>query len=187
MEIARLARYSPLGYNMLRFPVAPSFPWRKLLSLHQVLLSKTRLDETEVVRQLLNEAELSRDQLPYTEEFGAAQEEIRASCSHAAHRRRVLAAHHHVGKRGGLARPKSRKMTVPSPRLTTEQQLELLRLFPDGIGNRDQLPYTDRFDALHRQFNKLIRANLDSASFGGCCLALGSARASHGLFSTRRR
>ena len=70
-----------------------------------------------------------------------------------------------MGKRGGLARPKSRKTRVPSPRLTTEQQLELLRLFPDGIGNRDQLPYSDRFDAIHRQFNKLIRANLDRREF----------------------
>ena len=70
-----------------------------------------------------------------------------------------------MGKRGGLARPKSRKTKVPSPRLTTEQQLELLRLLPDGIGNRDQLPYTDGSTLLHRQFNKLTRANLDKREF----------------------
>jgi predicted AAA+ superfamily ATPase len=70
-----------------------------------------------------------------------------------------------VGKRGGLSRSKSRKTTVPSPKLTTEEQLELMRLLPDGIGNRDQLPYTERFETLHRRFNRLIRAHLDEREF----------------------
>jgi len=70
-----------------------------------------------------------------------------------------------AGKRGGLARDKTKNKRVPSPRLTTEQQLELMRLLPDGIGCRDQLPYTELFDHLHSQFSTLTRTRLDAREF----------------------
>jgi len=58
-----------------------------------------------------------------------------------------------------------RKRAPRTPSLPHEQQLELLRLFPDGIGNRGQLPYTPRFDALHRQFIKLTGHKLSKHEF----------------------
>jgi predicted AAA+ superfamily ATPase len=123
------------------------------------------VDETKVVGQLLHEAKYSRDQLPYTDEFARLKRQYE-TCLH----RRVTDSQFwrslvRVGKRGKQAREKSRKVKVPSPKLTTEQQLELLRLLPDGIGNRDQLPYTDEFDRLRRQFNKLTRSKLDQREF----------------------
>ncbi len=123
------------------------------------------MNETEVVRQLLGEAPLSRDQLPYSDEFA----ELKGKCESRLKRQfsdsqfwRLLVR---VGKRGGLARGKSRRRRVPSPKLTTEQQLELLRLLPDGIGSRDQLPYTTEFDSIHRQFSKLTRTTFDKREF----------------------
>jgi predicted AAA+ superfamily ATPase len=70
-----------------------------------------------------------------------------------------------IGKKGGFARDKSRRRRVPAPKLSTEQQLELLRLFPDGIGSRDQLPYTTEFDELHRRFSRLTDLKLDEREF----------------------
>jgi predicted AAA+ superfamily ATPase len=162
-RIGVLAAHSPLGYNCPSFPW-PLFPGGSAFAASSSV-SRTRLDETEVVRQLLEEAELSRDQLPYTDEFARLKREFETRL-----RRRVTESEFwrllvRVGKRGGLARPKSEIQKVPAPKLTTEEQLEMLRLLLDGIGTRDQLPYTERFDILHRRFNRLIRANLDQREF----------------------
>lgn len=54
---------------------------------------------------------------------------------------------------------------MPSPSLTREHQLEIIRLLPDGTGSRDQLPYTAEFDEIHRQFNKHTKLNLDKREF----------------------
>ena len=118
-----------------------------------------------MVRQLLREAELSRDQLPYTEEFVRLKRQYEAILHQRVTNSQLWRSLLHVGKRGGLARGKSRKTKVKSPKLTTEQQLELLRLLPDGIGSRDQLPYTDEFVHLHRRFSRLTRTNFDKREF----------------------
>jgi predicted AAA+ superfamily ATPase len=128
-------------------------------------MPKTPVDEIELVRQLLRKAEHSRDQLPYSEEFADLRKEFESRGQRKIGDGEFWRLIAYVGKRGGLARPKSRKKAVPAPRLTIEQQLELLRLFPDGIGNRDQLPYTERFDSLHRQFKRLVRASFDKREF----------------------
>ena len=123
------------------------------------------MNETEVVRQLLSEAVLSRDRLPYTDEFARLKKKYETRLHEQITDSQFWRSLVRVGKRGGLARGKSRKTKVPSPKLTTEQQLELLRLLPDGIGSRDQLPYTEEFDNLHRQFSKLTRTNFDNREF----------------------
>ena len=108
---------------------------------------------------------MPRDALPYTVEFDRLKSKFdrrfRRASRHA-HFWRILEK---VGKRGGLARAGSRKKTVPAPRLTTEQQLEVLRLFPDGIGNRDQLPYTQEFDHLRSRFSQLTGTTLKKRDF----------------------
>ncbi len=128
-------------------------------------MSKTQPDETHVIRQLLQQAVHSRDQLPYTDEFlrlkSKYERHLRQTVPDSAFWRLLT----RVGKKGGLARDKSQRKTVSSPKLTTEQQLELLRLLPDGIGSRDQLPYTADFDALHRQFSRLTGTKLDKREF----------------------
>jgi predicted AAA+ superfamily ATPase len=123
------------------------------------------VNETDAIRQLLHEADLSRDQLPYTDEFARLKKKYEAQLHKRVTDSEFWRSLVRVGKRGGLARKKSKQKRVPAPKLPTEQQLELLRLFPDGIGNRDQLPYTEEFDGLHRQFSKLTRTTLSKHEF----------------------
>jgi len=126
-------------------------------------MPKISPNEIEIARELLRESQFSRDQLPYTAEF----ERLRAKFAKVVRQTVKESDFWHLltraGKRGGLARDKNRR--VSSPTLTTEQQLELMRLLPDGIGSRDQLPYTELFDDLHRQFSKLTRTQLDAREF----------------------
>jgi predicted AAA+ superfamily ATPase len=70
-----------------------------------------------------------------------------------------------IGKDGGLAGAGGRKVAPKTPRLSEEDQLEILRLLPDGIGNRDHLPYSGKFEEMHRRFEKLTKANLTKHQF----------------------
>lgn len=60
---------------------------------------------------------------------------------------------------------KANSIRFPSLKLRTEHQLKLLRLLPDGIGSRDQLPYTAEFDRIHRQFSKFTGTRLNVQEF----------------------
>lgn len=65
-------------------------------------MSKTRVDETEIVRQLLSGAEYSRDQLPYTNEFGALKKEFERRASRKLTNNEFWRFAAYVGKRDGL-------------------------------------------------------------------------------------
>ena len=67
-----------------------------------------------------------------------------------------------IGKKGGLGRGKKAPRT---PSLTHEQQLEILRLLPEGIGSRDQLPYTAQFNDLYKRFSKLTGTRFSKHEF----------------------
>ncbi len=71
----------------------------------------------------------------------------------------------HVGKLGGVAGKGGRKKAPRTPTLTPEEQLEILRLFPGGIGSRDRLPYTAEFDQKHRQFHHWTGKKLSQHEF----------------------
>ena len=118
---------------------------------------KTSPKQQAVVKQLLATATLPRDALPYTEEFGRLKQRFEEASGRSikdADFWRILAR---VGKRGGLAQKGARK-TAPRVRaLTIEEQLEIFRLMPYGLGIRDTLPYTPEFDRLHKQFTRLTR------------------------------
>ena len=147
--------------------------------------SNTRLDEIELAHELLRDADLSRDQLPYTQEFDALKKAFETHLHRRVTDSQFWQLLTRAGKRGGLAREKSRRKKVPAPKLTTEQQLELLRLFPDGIGNRDSLPYTEEFENLRRQFSKLTRTNLDNREFWRVLSRVGKrSRKPQALFET---
>ena len=124
-----------------------------------------RPDESATIRVLLADAELSRDELPYSNDFSRLKKKYETAVGRRVTDSDFWRALVRVGKRGGLARSKSQKKKIPAPKLTTEQQLELLRLLPDGIGSRDQLPYTEGFDSLRRQFSKLTRTNFAERDF----------------------
>lgn len=137
--------------------------------------SKTPSDEKEIVRQLLRESELSRDQLPYTDEFALLKRKYEATVHRRTTDSQFWLLLRRGGKPGGLGREKSRRKKMPDPQLTTEQKLELLRLFPDGLGIRDQLPYTDEYDRLHQQFNRLTQLKLDQREFWRVLCRVGKA------------
>lgn len=120
--------------------------------------------EEEIVRELLRTAEMARDSLPYTPEFA------RLKSSYAEQTGQRVKDHDfwmlltRVGKKGGLA-GSHRKKKLQAPSLTREQQLEVLRLFPDGIGGRDSLPYTPVFEELHARFCRLTAFAISKQDF----------------------
>lgn len=121
--------------------------------------------EDRVIAQLLAGTPFPRDALPYTDEFQRLKEQFAQKTKHAISDADFWQTLVRIGKRGGLAR-KGRHRKVPrAPALTTEQQLEIIRLMPEGIGRRDCLPYTVEFDRLHRQFSKLTRTRLTKHDF----------------------
>ena len=122
-------------------------------------------DVKAIVRRLLTESLSPRDALPYTAEFDTLKECFRDRTGHGLSDAEFWRMLWQVGKRGGIGRPEGRRRAPRTPSLTREQQLELLRLFPEGIGERDNLPYTRRFDELHRQFSKLTRTRLSKHEF----------------------
>ena len=87
LRIGTLATRPARGIICMRFSVAPSFVEVNAFATSSfVAASKTRLDEDELVRQLLQEAELSRDQLPYSDEFSRLKRKYEASPAPASHK-----------------------------------------------------------------------------------------------------
>ncbi len=125
---------------------------------------KTPTTHDLVVRELLRAAECARDGLPYTPEFsrlkGAYIEQTGERIKDADFWRLLT----RVGKQGGLG-GSHRKTATTKPTLTRDQEFELLRLFPDGIGSRDSLPYSLQFDELHARFRRLTTLPTSKADF----------------------
>jgi hypothetical protein len=115
--------------------------------------------------RLLKESPIPRDALPYTEEFEKLRNEFNAAQERTWDQYEFWQLLASAGKGGGAGGTEGRKRAPRTPSISSQQQLEILRLFPDGIGNRDALPYTKRFDDLHRQFGKLTGLQLDQHQF----------------------
>jgi uncharacterized protein len=117
------------------------------------------------VRKLLQKASRSRDELPYTPEFDRLKARFERWAGRGVSQSHFWRTLTKVGKRGGLARSSPHRRAQRAPTISTEDQLELMRLLPDGVGNRDQFPYTEAFDEIHRQFTKLTKVKLDKHEF----------------------
>lgn len=118
-----------------------------------------------VINDLLMKSALPRDALPYTSEFDDLKATFAESTDLTWGNAEFWQALSSIGKEGGLGTKTNRKRAPRAPTLTTEQQLELLRLFPEGIGSRDQLPYTEKFDDLHKRFSQLTNLTLSKHEF----------------------
>ena len=102
------------------------------------------------------------DDLPYTPEFDGLYQAVRshegwATVGTSASEREVLRRLHNLRKAGRL--PKIGKAAVhTSPvKLSPEEEQTLAGLVIEvsgTLGQRDQLPYTDRFEAVVREFNQ---------------------------------
>lgn len=112
----------------------------------------------------MQRARFGLDQLPYTDEFDRLKVRFERAVRREVSNSQFWRILKRVGKRGGLSR-KGKRVKVDSPPLSREQQLEIIRLLPDGTGSRDQLPYTSEFDRIHRQFNRHTKLNLDKREF----------------------
>lgn len=108
-------------------------------------------------------ATLPRDALPYTEEFGALKREYEQKHGPSSDPDfwRLLAD---IGKHGGLGTGR-RKSAPRGVRLTDEERLEILRMLGDDLERCDLLPYTTRFDDLHRNFTEHTQRELSPHEF----------------------
>ncbi|NUQ52481.1 MAG: ATP-binding protein [Phycisphaerales bacterium] len=117
------------------------------------------------MQELLRDTALPRDSLPYTATF----DELKAA--YESKQRQKITDHDFwllldkIGKFGGLASPGKKKKGTKAPSLSSNEQLEILRQLQDWIGNRDHLPYTTKFDDMHRQFGKLTGRKLSKHEF----------------------
>ncbi len=114
---------------------------------------------------LLASTELPRDALPYTAEFDKLKAEFEKKQQTTIKDVDFWRMMSSIGKGGGLAKKGGTKKAPRTPTLTDDEQLEILRLLPDGIGNRDHLPYTAKFDEMHKRFAKLTGKKLDKHQF----------------------
>lgn len=118
-----------------------------------------------LVHSLLADTTVPRDSLPYTEEIERLRAEFNKEQGTAVKDVDFWRMLSTIGKRGELAKTGKRKKGSVAPTLSDEEQLEILRLMPDGVGNRDHLPYTAKFDAMHQRFAKLTGKKLTKHEF----------------------
>jgi predicted AAA+ superfamily ATPase len=129
-------------------------------------MAKSKYSEPEraFVRELLKTAS-PRDRLPYTAEFKQLKSQFVTQFLKAISDIEFWALLSREAKKGGLGKGQARRRKSENIALTNDEQLEVLRLFPDGIGGRDRLPYTTQFDELHRRFRWLTQRDLSKHQF----------------------
>lgn len=118
-----------------------------------------------LVQRLLRESEIPRDSLPYTDAFDALKRQYEKERKEKIDDHSFWILLDKIGKYGGLAKSGARKRGSKAPTLPDNEQLEIVRLLTDGIGTRDHLPYTEKFDDMHRQFGKLTGRKLTKHEF----------------------
>jgi hypothetical protein len=112
-----------------------------------------RLDRAgeEHIRDLLNDTELARDQLPYSDEFVRLKADFYKRTFKDISDSEFWIAVARVGKRGGVRGKHTRDH---APELTEAQQQSLENLLPVALGETDSLPYTPKMSGLVVRFNK---------------------------------
>ncbi len=118
-----------------------------------------------MIRDLLANSLLPRDAIPYTDEFKRLKVEFETRTGESIKNEDFWLALSYIGKQGGLGKKGIRKKAPPTPSLTNLQQLEIMRLMPEGIGKRDQLPYTPLFNELHKKFHRFTGTKLTKHQF----------------------
>lgn len=117
------------------------------------------------MQRLLRETDVPRDSLPYTTTFDKLKVQYESAQGKKFSEHDFWLLLDKIGKYGGLAATGKRKKGSKAPRLSSNEQLEILRQLQDWIGNRDHLPYTAKFDDMHRQFGKLTGRKLSKHEF----------------------
>ena len=103
--------------------------------------------------------------MPYTDAFDALKRQYESAQKEKIDDHSFWILLDKIGKYGGLAKSGPRKKGSQAPKLSDNEQLEVVRLLPDGVGTRDHLPYTDKFDDMHRRSGKLTGKKLTKHEF----------------------
>ena len=129
-------------------------------------MAKPKYSESDraFVRELLKNAS-PRDRLPYSPEFKDLKSHFVAHLDQSITDNEFWTLLAREAKKGGLGKTQRQKRSTVEVALSHDEQLEVLRLFPDGIGGRDRLPYTPQFDELHRRFRWLTQRTLSKHQF----------------------
>lgn len=165
-----------------RYARAPAPP-RRLAFAKSTPTTKYSDEVRAFVQQLLRDTTSPRDSLPYTTTFDDLK------TSYESKQRQEISDHdfwvllNKIGKYGGLAKAGPRKKGSKAPKLSDIEQLEILHLLPDGVGTRDHLPYTAKFDDMHKRFQKSTGRKLTQHEFWrAVSLVAKNARAPKPLF-----
>lgn len=117
------------------------------------------------IQRLLIDSPIPRDKLPYTDSFDGLKKVYEREMNLTLSDHEFWTLLSKIGKYGGAGGKDGRKRAPKTRSLTKEEQLEIRRLFPDGIGSRDNLPYTPQFDDLHKRFMQLTHIRLTKHEF----------------------
>lgn len=116
----------------------------------------------EAARALLPTTKLTRDALPYTDEFESLFAAFDAAVGGGSERRQLWLALSSLAKKGGW---KGKKRGEQAPEITTKQGDVLRKLIAGRLGKRDTLVYTNDFETLRDDFNKKAGLKLTSRQF----------------------
>jgi hypothetical protein len=104
----------------------------------------------EHIADLLKESEFPRDAIPYTDEFERLKEAFYDRTFKKLTDSEFWIALVRVAKKGGI---RGKAAHADAPKLTEEQRERLIKPMPVPLGERDKLPYTERFERMVRLFN----------------------------------
>jgi hypothetical protein len=113
-------------------------------------MAKTATIRTDTFRRVLESTELTRDALPYTDEFERLFANYAQMSEKKLTRQQFWRKISNTAKRGGW---KGKNRGEPAPQLSI-QQLDVLRTLATGkLGSRDSLAYTGEMDEILCRFN----------------------------------
>lgn len=104
----------------------------------------------EHIADLLKESEYPRDAIPYTDEFERLKEAFYDRTFKKLSDSEFWTVLVRVAKKGGI---RGKAAQADAPKLTEKHRESLRSIMPVALGERDKLPYTDRFDRMVRLFN----------------------------------
>lgn len=102
------------------------------------------------------------DDLPYTPEFEALVQRVRAR-GDVRTPRELLSRLQNIRKQARL--PKVGKAATTPPKVSDDEERLLVSLVAEhagSVGKRDQLPYTEAFERLHHRFNERTGRAVDA-------------------------
>jgi len=123
---------------------------------------KLSVIDQEHLQELYDQSGLSRDELPYTDAYDKICQGFQDRTFKNAHPEQVYAALLKHVRSGSRA---SRDVSANSFTLNEDQLKQLKGLLPRHAKNNKILPYSDEFEAAHREFMKVSQVELTTGDF----------------------